>query len=139
MPNLRWNCDGPKGCYLHQLPDWASFNDCFPRGIRISDVDGIVEIGRRFLMLEWKGSKNVPLPNGQRMLLQRFGRPPDAVLCLRGTPDDLQWLIFDGSEPGGWRDVSLDEVKAWVKRWAADADRNPWPAAPSQFSSLTDD
>ena len=125
MPNLRWNCDDGDR-YLRQLPDWSPFNDCFPRGIRIGDVDGIVEIGGRFLMLEWKGSKDVSLPNGQRKLLQRFGRPPDAVLCLRGTPSDLQWLIFDGSEPEGWRDVSLDEVKAWVKRWAAEADSQPW-------------
>jgi len=125
VPNLHWDCT-EDGCYRQQLPDWSPFNDCFPRGIRIGDIDGIVEIGGRFLMLEWKGGKNVSLPNGQRQLLKRFGKPPDAVLCLRGTPSDLQWLVFDGSEPDGWHDVSLDEVKAWVKRWAAEADRMPW-------------
>lgn len=125
MPNLRWDC-WKRGCYKDQLPDWSIFNDCFPRGIRVGDVDGIVEVGRRFLMLEWKHDKSVSLPEGQRKLLRRFGRPPNAVVCLRGTIDDLQWLIFDGSDPRGWEDVSLDDVKAWIKRWAADADRTPY-------------
>lgn len=123
--NLR-HCCIHKGCYRERLPNWTSFNDCFPRGIRISDIDGIVEVGGRFLMLEWKGSKKVSLPDGQRLLLRRFGKPPDAVICLRGTPSDLQWLVFDGGEPQGWRDISLDEAKTWVKRWATEADRDPW-------------
>lgn len=123
--NLR-HCCIHKGCYREKLPDWSIFNDCLPRGIHIGDADGIVEIGNRFLLLEWKGDKRVSLPEGQRKLLKRFGRAPDAVLCLRGTLDDLQWLVFDGIESKGWADVSLEEVKAWVKRWAAEADSQPW-------------
>jgi hypothetical protein len=127
VTNLRWDCDEGRHCYRDQLPDWTPFNDCFPRGIRISDIDGIVEIGCRFLMLEWKGSKTAFLHEGQRKMLKRFGRPPDAVLCLRGTLDDLQWLLFDGNAPEGWQDISLDEVKTWIKNWVTEASRAPWP------------
>lgn len=128
MPNLRWDC-ARQGCYKDQLPDWSIFNGCFPRGIRIGDIDGIVEIGGRFLMIEWKCDKRVSIPEGQRKLLARFGQPPDAVLCLRGTLSDLQWLIFDGSEAHGWSDITLKEVQAWVSQWAAGADRAPYQIA----------
>lgn len=128
--NLGWCCEH-KGCLRERMPDWTIFNDCFPRGIKMGDGDGFAEVGHWFLMAEWKHSKNVSLPEGQRKALRRFGGRPgrDAALCLRGTPDDLQWLVFDGGVPDGWQDVSLEDVKAWVKRWADDADTNPHPWA----------
>jgi len=114
------------------MPDWTIFNDCFPRStIKMGDADGFVEVGWWFLVAEWKHGKSVSLRNGQRRALKRFGDRPgrDAVLCLRGTPEDLQWLVFDGGVPDGWQDVSLEDVKTWVKRWADDADADPHPSA----------
>lgn len=120
--NLRWDC-GRQGCYRNALPDWAVFNDCFPRGIRVSDVDGIVEIGGAFLMIEWKGGKGVGLPEGQRRMLRRFADADghNTVVCLRGGIEDMQWLVFPtagGPTPTGWCDVRLEEVHQWVHHWA---------------------
>lgn len=73
-------------------------------------------------MLEWKNNKMVAIPTGQRYLFTRFGRPPDAVICMRGSWEDLQWLIFDGGPPLGWRDTNLEEVKSWIRHWVGQPD-----------------
>lgn len=54
VTNLRHDCD-VHGCYRAELWDWTPFNDCFgDSGIRISDVDGMVERNGQFLMLDGK-------------------------------------------------------------------------------------
>lgn len=121
---LRWNCEN-RGCYRDSLPDWGVFDDCFPRGIKVSDVDGIVEIGGAFLMIEWKGGRGVSLPEGQRRMLRRFADQDNTVVCLRGGLDDMQWLVFPtaiGPTPDGWCDVRLEEVHQWIHRWVVQHD-----------------
>ena len=37
------------------------FDDCFPRGVTIGDLDGFVELGGHFLVLEFKlGDQEIP-------------------------------------------------------------------------------
>ena len=51
-----------------------------------------------------------------------FGRPPDAVVCLRGGWQELQWLVFDGSPLQGWDDTTLKDVKGYIRSWAGQPD-----------------
>ena len=52
---MRWDCD-TDGCFnVKRRPKIEMFADCFPRRINFGDVDGLVEIGGRFCLLEWKG------------------------------------------------------------------------------------
>lgn len=85
---LRHQCD-TQGCYKEKLPDWGILDGCFPRGIRPSDVDGIVEINGHFLMLEWK-PLNGFLTRGQLLMFQNItaGSPKGQVLVIYGDKSE---------------------------------------------------
>jgi len=53
--SIRHNCE-IDGCYLkNQTPDWGFLDNSFSGKIRVSDIDGIVEVNGHLLILEWKG------------------------------------------------------------------------------------
>lgn len=84
---LRHQCS-LNGCYKERLPDWGILDGCFPRGIRPSDVDGIVELNEHVLMLEWK-PKLGSLTRGQLFMFQNMtrGSPKVQVLVIYGDKD----------------------------------------------------
>lgn len=84
---LRHQCS-VNGCYKEKLPDWGILEGCFPRGIRPSDVDGIVELNGWFLMLEWK-PKSGFLTQGQRRMFLNItaGSRRAQVLVIYGDKD----------------------------------------------------
>jgi hypothetical protein len=43
--------------FVGGLPDWAMLSGCFGQSVAPTDVDGLVEINGRFLLLEWKGPR----------------------------------------------------------------------------------
>ena len=91
--NIKWDCP-TDGCYRDFLPDWTPLNDCFPRaGIRVGDIDGMVEVGGHFLFMEWKPPR-VTIPEGQMKALTRLSRLPRVtVLILWGqtTAEPVAW------------------------------------------------
>lgn len=123
VPNLRHQCE-TDGCYRNELWDWTPFNDCFGNtGIRISDVDGIVERNSQMLMLDGKrigkgGSRNIS--TGQRLLYKAFADRGQHVLVFHGHPPATvlfvrRWLPggrFVQEEP-----CDLDGLKAIVSAW----------------------
>jgi hypothetical protein len=129
MRNLRHQC-GPDGCYMDTLWDWSPFNDCFgDSGIRISDLDGMVERNGHFLILDGKrvnpaGEREIR--NGHRRLYKRSAIRGDTVIVFHGyPPTDIrfvrQWL------PGGEfiqeRPCDLAELKDLVAQWFIKVDR----------------
>lgn len=84
---LRHQCS-LNGCYKERLPDWGILDGCFPRGIRPSDVDGIVELNEHVLMLEWK-PRFGSLTRGQLFMFQNMtrGSPKVQVLVIYGDKD----------------------------------------------------
>lgn len=108
---------------------WDDLITCFPRSIRPTDIDGMVEIDGRFLFLEEKG-KNVGFTNrGQRLAFMRLsGLPGVTVVCFReGHLSDLEVLVFRngragaflGDEPQGFEPCSRDQFKQWLSDWAS--------------------
>lgn len=125
---LNWDCRGKQGCFKdHCLPDWGVFDGCFPRGIKPSDVDGVVHVAEaggldRFLFFEKKPAGK-SLSTGQQRLLAALGRLPGCtVLALRGEApsgiDEMLW--FPG--PQGWRPSSVDSARLFCEAWSAGAD-----------------
>lgn len=121
---LRWDCD-KKGCQNQHGQSWDDLYACFPRGIRPTDVDGMVEVNGQFLFLEEKGAGG-SLQGGQGAALRGLAKLDGVtVVCFRprtSPPHDLDVLIMDGSPLTGWEPRPRDWLKAWLRDWVAKAD-----------------
>lgn len=120
---LRWNCKAQGKCYnLTLRPRIEEFAQCFPGRIAMSDVDGIVEIGGCFLMLEWKAAGGA-VTGGQRIMFEQLTAlsPRITVVVASGEPreptvETIQ--IFRkgvGSLP---EPCTFPELQERMKRWA---------------------
>jgi len=112
-PNLRM----PPEEYAKRLWDWTPLNNCFKRGIRFTDVDGIVEANRHFLLLEGK-SKNAYLPKGQRMALERLAKLAEfTIIVFRGDPPNLstvtEWEVLGKNKQKG----NFQEFFNFIQEW----------------------
>jgi len=123
VTNLRHLCEA-NGCYREELWDWTPFNDCFgSSGIRISDIDGIVERNGLFLMLDGKrvnlrGERNIS--DGHRRLYKAFAEKGGHVLVFHGQPPTtVQWLRqwLPGGEFVKEQLCDLDGLRAVVADW----------------------
>ena len=87
----------------------------------MTDVDGIVEVNARFLLVEWKHGQEIP--TGQRIMFER----------MTGLGNDFMVLVIDGNARTGqanatcwfqngeqrdWRDGSIDEVRQAMQDWS---------------------
>jgi hypothetical protein len=123
VTNLRHECE-KDGCYRAELWDWTPFNDCFgDSGIRISDIDGIVERNGLFLMLDGKrvGRRGErAISNGQRRLYTQFANKGGHVLVFHGQPPiTVQWLRqwLPGGEFIQERACDLAGMRTVVAEW----------------------
>lgn len=119
---IRWDCR-ESGCFNFKLrPKIEQFSDCFPRRINFGDVDGIVELGGAFCMLEWK-SNGAELKTAQRLLFERLtsASPRSVAFVVSGSAKDMTvdkfQMMFNGTvkhfDPAG-----LDDLKHQIRRWA---------------------
>lgn len=98
------------------------FNDCFPRGITLGDVDSFCEINWHFLFIEWK-PEGEDLNNGQHQALYRLSKQPNTTVYI-------VWTDFDGEiktvQKLGHEVVPRRRGEEWLKQsfraWAALAD-----------------
>ena len=66
-----WDCN-KDGCFNEKMRlDFGVFYDCFPGKISFTDVDGIVEINKVALMLEWKSGKAIVYPGSGQDIMYR--------------------------------------------------------------------
>jgi hypothetical protein len=119
---MGWQCDRD-GCFNKKMrPKIEEFARCLPGRIAFSDVDGIVEINGRFLMLEWK-SRTPSLPAGQRIMYSRMTTNPlFRVLVIHGDAETMEvtrYGEYAAGQFGGWTDGDLESLKAYVRCWAA--------------------
>jgi len=101
--------------YAKRLWDWTPLNEAFDRGIRVGDIDGMVECGGRFLFLEGKPPGQV-LATGQRLALQRLAALPGVtVIVIRGQPprDVVGWDVIGKQHYDG----SIAELAAFIRLW----------------------
>jgi len=78
--------------------DWRSLSGAFRRGVTPSDIDGIVENNRQFLIFETKDT-DVDIPRGQLLMLQRLAMLPGVTVCvLWGPPDEPLFMEVIGEQ-----------------------------------------
>jgi hypothetical protein len=113
-----------QGCQIETLPYWDDFIAAFPRGIRPTDIDAMVEINGHFLFIEQKGA-GVSLGNGQRRALAALAAQPNTtVLVMRPVSDTgsiLEILMFPN--PTGYQTVPRASLINWLTAWARNAER----------------
>lgn len=125
--HLRHRCDAGAHCYIDQLPDWTDIiAECFPRRIRPTDIDGMVEINGHFLFLEEKRCGAGPDP-GQRIALLRLSKYEGVTVVFfrPARPDqpwDLEVLIYGQGEPRGFQPRTREWFKDWLRDWCATAE-----------------
>jgi hypothetical protein len=117
---LRWDCD-KNGCFnVKRRPKIETFAECFPRKCNFGDVDGIVEIEGRGLVLEWKGEP-MALPVGQSIMWKRLTKDRTiTLLCVAGDPQTMDVTHRAMICSGTWRDwkpSSLSDLKASIREW----------------------
>lgn len=123
---MRWKCE-QLGCFNKVArPKIELFAECFPRRIAMGDMDGYVEIGGKFLILEWKNT-GCDLLEGQRLAFDALRRIPDrmfTILCIAG--DAHRMTVYSAmhytNEFSRWQDRDFAWCKLFVKRWADWAD-----------------
>ena len=121
---MRWDCNkgGPgANCFnIKRRPKIEVFCDCFPGNISFGDVDGIVEINGRGLMLEWKTDTNKP-QTGQRIMYERLTKTElITVLLVVGNAETMEvskmGTFFKGKQ-SALKNADLNAVKSRIKRW----------------------
>jgi hypothetical protein len=125
MRALRWNCQS-NGCFRNICPRLGVFDECFPSLIGMSDIDGAVEIGGRFLFLEWK-SPGGSVATGQRIMFQQLTGLSHrvTVIVVHGDPKDMAVTavqVFQGGKSGPPLSCDLAGLKARISTWARRAD-----------------
>lgn len=127
---LRWDCE-KKGCFnIKRRPKIEVFAECFPGNINFGDVDGIVEINGRALILEWKTDTEDPT-RGQHIMYTRLTRGQMiSVMLIVGNAETMEVThrdtYIDGKK-SPLEKASLESVKADITRWRQWAQRQPRP------------
>jgi len=126
---MSWDCHrGGRGnnCFNEKRRlKFEVFSGCFPGRINFSDVDGIVEIGRRFLMLEGKSSIE-EIPAGQRILFEHLTEDPRwlvlVVVCDAESMRVSRLREFcKGMQSPRWEPCNLDDLRARISEWVRDS------------------
>jgi hypothetical protein len=117
---LRWDCE-KQGCFNKlRRPKIEVFADCFPGRINFGDVDGLVELNSKGLLLEWKYGDGC-LPIGQRIAHENLTKKGDlTTICVVGNPETMECSRFGFFHQGKWydyRNASLENVKEFMRRW----------------------
>lgn len=126
---MNWRCTHD-GCYMEkQMPDLSVFSNCFPERknpIHLTDIDGAVEIGGRFLFMEWKNDENAEVPLGQEIFLQRLSqRPGITVMVLWGnqnTQNIKKMQVWDNGIVLLNVPTNLQGAREFVRMWAQKAE-----------------
>lgn len=129
---MRYSCDR-QGCFNEmRRPKIEVFAECFPGRIAMGDVDGIVEINCRGLLLEWK-SDSAPLKGGQRIMYSRLtANCALSVIVVHGDAKTMEVSNYAWFAEGRMHDFipsDLDGVKRAIRKWVEWAQKEPIPRA----------
>lgn len=103
--------------------DWSWLTSAFTDGVRVMDVDALVERNGRFLAFETKGN-GVLVPKGQRLALERLARLPEfRVVLLEGAADAPEFMEVIGT--GQRRPTDMDGVWNYTADWWQATSRMP--------------
>lgn len=114
---------------MKKRPKIEQFCEAFPGRISLSDIDGVVEVNGRFLILEWKDDPK-PLPTGQRIMFGWWARLPDrmfTIICVAGSAETMHvtHAMHYLNQNSAWHPRDFHWVWAFMHRWATWAASRP--------------
>lgn len=124
--------NNPEGFIISKLPQVFNYlKGCFPRGILPTDIDGVVEVNRNYLWLEFKTQnqlRNGAIPRGQMMCMTRLSQNPTFTVFLIGTDTQGDPTCMEIINPNGKRlpleDVDgRDGLREKCKQWSTWAEK----------------
>lgn len=122
--NKRFNHINDTQRMLDSMWDWSPYDRCFPRGSRIMDIDGMVELNRSFHFIETKAI-NVSIPAGQLLALRRLSQLPQShVTVIYGDanqPEAMQQI--SNGRVGKIITCNNGQLTHYLMRWAAQTER----------------
>jgi len=99
------------------------FSECFPGKINFGDIDGIVELNGKALLLEWK-SEFKEIPTGQKIMYERITKSGDlSVIVLIGNAETMNithsCIFYLGKKipENGYSFCSLEQAKQRILNW----------------------
>jgi hypothetical protein len=108
--------------------DWSMLGGCFTGRVRPGDVDGVVEGGGRFLVLEGKKA-GAELGRGQFLTLQRMSLIPEFTVVVFWGEPQLNHVTSMATMPSmRVIDAGVDDLRRFVARWWDWTKSNPLPA-----------
>jgi hypothetical protein len=114
-----------RGCYLQRLPAFDRLNEhatrYLGRRVAFTDVDGVLEVNGRMLVLEHKG-QGVALKPGQGPALRELTAASSriTVIANRAAGDGYtENLVMAGGDviTPGWQPWSHAQFWAWFDEW----------------------
>ena len=108
--------------------DYADFKGLIPDNPMFvpSNVDGIAERNGKFLVMEWKNSKE-KVSTGQKIMLQSLASKPDFMVVIiygntnNETVIDSYWLLTPQGKPVK-TGVGFESFKQFYRQWYQMAD-----------------
>jgi hypothetical protein len=122
---LEWNCI-ISGCFnYHRHFDIEHLAQCFPRGINFTDLDGFVELGGNFLVVEFK-MNGADATGGQQRAFQALTALSErikvlVVRCDYRTSEIFGLKVIKGGHVGEWKECDFDRFIQFLTHWAARA------------------
>ena len=94
--------------------------------IAFSDIDGIVELGGNFLILEWKAYVGV-IPLGQDIMFKRMANTGCfSIFVICGDAETMivsAIKVYHGQQIRNWEKIDLQGLMEKIKRWGAWAEK----------------
>jgi len=123
---MLWDCNkGGLGanCFNKKCrPKIEVFSDCFAGKINFGDVDGIVEINGKGLLLEWK-SYTDHIKQSQEIMYSKLTKTGIlTVICVFGNAETMQVKQFYQYKYGIKSEPmigNLDDLKLLIRQWRA--------------------
>lgn len=113
--------------FLDAIWDWGFLDGAAPRGCLPTDIDGALEIGGRFLIIEAKPPRG-SMSGGQRRFYQALNAAPNMnVVLMYGDPKSqtvTEYQVMGHHD----RPVSTttEDFYEFVSDWSSWADENPY-------------
>jgi len=121
---IRHNCE-THGCYIKtSTPDWGFLDSAFSNKIRVGDIDGIVEVKGRVLILEWK-TTDTPIPKGQEIMFKNITSGEKiTVIVIWGDPKETiptDYQLFWNGIRIEKKPANAEIIKDFCRKWEARA------------------